>query len=340
MKKLKKYTATAMAGIMLLSLSGTITTSAQSLDENKVYLGGQPFGVKFYNDGVIIVELEEFYDGAHYVCPSKEGGLKVNDIIKKANGTCVNSNEELQSVIINNKGNPIDFEIIRDGKTQKKSVTPQKNTAGLYLLGAWVKDSCAGIGTVTYYDPNNHYFAALGHGICDNDTSALLPLGSAEIVNANISSVTKSTTGKPGSLNGYFTDETMGSLSKNTLNGIFGSMKSEDYSGYQTVTLATDKEIKIGKAEIYTTVDSGETKCYDAEITKLCNTDENSNENFVIKVTDKSLVEKCGGIVQGMSGSPVVQDNKLVGAVTHVFMNNPDEGYGVLIQNMVSKYNN
>ena len=208
----------------------------------------------------------------------------------------------------------------------------------MYLLGAWVKDSCAGIGTISFYDESNNYFAALGHGICDNDTNALLPLGSAEIVKANISSVTKSVDGNAGSLNGYFSDETIGDLTQNTPLGVYGNAETKMFSDSPTIEIADFSEIKKGDAQMYTTIDGESAGCYDIEITKICNHNENSNENFVIKITDESLIDECGGIVQGMSGSPIVQNGKLVGAVTHVFVNNTTEGYGVAAQYMVSNY--
>ena len=199
-----------------------------------------------------------------------------------------------------------------------------------------MRDSCAGIGTVTYYDKSTGIFAALGHGICDKDTGSLMPLGNAEVVRADIGSVTKSTAGKAGSLNGYFTDEKLGKLTRNTSCGVFGSLES----GYEpegvTLELAENGEIKPGKAQLYTTINDDGVGCYEIEITQIRNTDSDSNENFVIKVTDDRLLDECGGIVQGMSGSPIVQDGKLAGAVTHVFLNNTDQGYAITAQNMAS----
>lgn len=336
MKKFKKFVVIMLTTVMLTASANAISASAG--EENSVYLGGQPFGVKFYNDGVIVVELESFFDGKSYVCPSKQSGIKVNDIIKTVNGVEINSNEDLQKISAESGGKEMKFEIERGGERISKTVTPRKNTSGVYLLGAWVKDSCAGIGTVTYYDSGQNYFAALGHGICDSQTTALLPLKSAEVLGASISSVSKSVEGKPGSINGYFTDNKLGSLTKNTNSGVFGITGGKKINASEKLPLAQNNEAHTGEAKIYTTIDSRGVKGYDAEIKQIRNTDRDSNENFVIKVTDSRLIEKCGGIVQGMSGSPIVQNGKIIGAVTHVFMNKPDEGYGVLIQNMVSNY--
>ena len=336
MKKFVNLLTVAICALLLITAS---TSNSTAFAESKtVRLGGQPFGVRFYNDGLIVVELEEFYDGEKYVCPAKDGGLKENDIIKEVNKTPVNTNEELQNATVNSSGEPIDFLIERNGESKSITVTPSKNAMGMYLLGAWVKDSCAGIGTISFYDENKNYFAALGHGICDNDTNALLPLGSAEIVKANISSVTKSVDGNAGSLNGYFSDESIGNLTENTPLGVYGNVETEMFKKSPTVEVADFSEIKKGDAQLYTTIDGDSGGCYDIEISKICNHNENSNENFVIKITDESLLDECGGIVQGMSGSPIVQNGKLVGAVTHVFVNNTTEGYGVAAQYMVSNY--
>lgn len=336
MKKFKKILSVALTGAILLGFSQITAVSESEIQS--VYLGGQPFGVKFYNNGVVIINFESYYNGYKYICPAKEGGLKVNDIIKEVNGEVISTNEALQDAAVNSNGRTLTLKIERDGKEQTKNITPQKNTAGMYLIGAWVRDSCAGIGTITYYDTDNNYFAALGHGICDNDTSLLLPLGSGEAVHANINGITKSSFGKAGSLNGYFTDRTIGYLTKNTDVGVYGTT-SDNFSNKETrIEIADNRDIKTGNAKLYTTIDGEEPHYYSIEIEKIVNLDSGSNENFVIKITDEKLLKYCGGIVQGMSGSPIIQNDNLVGAVTHVFLNNPSEGYGVTAQNMVTKY--
>lgn len=336
MKKFEKILSVALSIIIFLSICSFSVGAEEG--KNLVYLGGQSFGLKFYNNGLIVIELENFFDGLNYNCPAKDGGIKVNDIIKEVNGEVIKTNEDLQRMISSSNGNSISILIERNGNEIEKTVKPKQNMSGMYLLGAWVRDSCAGIGTVTYYDENNNYFAALGHGVCDVDTSALLPLGYGEVVKANISGVTKSVKGKAGSLNGYFTDEIFGVLTKNTPSGIYGTINDNYIINQKKIEIASTDEVKTGKAQIYTTINGEETGCYDIEITKICNTSKKSNENFVIRVTSDEIVEKCGGIVQGMSGSPIVQDGKLVGAVTHVFVKSPCEGYGVMAQNMVAVF--
>ncbi len=327
-----------MSVALVLSIILCLSSFSASAENKTVYLGGEPFGLKFYNDGVIIIELEHFFDGLDYNCPAKTGGLKENDIIEEIDGIKINTNEDLQRIVTKSNGKALSFSINRDGKEIDKSITPRKNMAGMYLIGAWVRDSCAGIGTVTYYDRNNNYFAALGHGVCDKDTLCLLPLGYGEVVQSNISGVTKSTKGKAGSLDGYFTDKTFGLLTKNTPSGVFGTISDNFNINKKPIEIAKCEEIKTGKAEVCTTILGEEPEYYDIEIVKICNTNKNTNENFVIKITSDKLIESCGGIVQGMSGSPIIQNGKLIGAVTHVFVNSPCEGYGVTAQNMVSVF--
>ncbi|MGN0490738.1 SpoIVB peptidase [Ruminococcus sp.] len=336
MKKFKKILSVALSGAILLGLSQI--TAVSETESQSVYLGGQPFGVKFYNNGVVVINLESYFDGNKYVCPAKEGGLKVNDVIKEVNGETICTNEALQEASVNSNGETLTLIIERDGKELCKNISPKKNTAGMYLIGAWVRDSCAGIGTITYYDTNNNYFAALGHGICDNDTSLLLPLGSGEAVHANINGVTKSSFGKAGSLNGYFTDSTIGYLIKNTEVGVYGTISDNFSNKERKIKIAENSDIKTENAELYTTIEGEEPQYYSIEITKIVNLNSDCNENFVIKITDEKLLKYCGGIVQGMSGSPIIQNGKLVGAVTHVFLNNPSEGYGITAQNMVTNY--
>lgn len=338
MRKFKEIISVALVFVFLFTVSAF---SPNAVDGNKeVYIGGQAFGVRFYANGAMIIKLESYYDGEKYVCPAKDGGLKVNDIIKKVNNTEISTNEELKSEIEKSNGNELTIEIERNGEIENKTVLPIKNTVGVYLLGAWVRDSCAGIGTMTYYDDNNNYFAALGHGICDCDTSALLPLKSGETVQAQISGIEKSVCGKAGSFSGYFTDVQLGNLSVNSPLGIFGNLTNENYKNNEKYQIANNDEVKTGKATMISTLSGDTPQKYEIEIKRICNRDMTSNENFVIKITDSRLLENCGGIVQGMSGSPIVQNGKIVGAVTHVFLNNPKEGYGVFAQYMANCYNN
>ena len=329
-----------MTAFILLITLGNQSAAANTAKENVkyVYPGGEPFGVRFYNDGVMITKLEEFFDGEKYICPAKEASMKVGDIIRKINNIEISSNDDVKNLLAENGEEEIKVSLTRENRQLDTTVKPGANTAGIYLLGAWIRDSCAGIGTITYYDPDKNYFAALGHGICDIDTGKLMPLKSAEIVGAEIGSVSKSVDGRTGSLNGFFTDNKMGIMSKNTPVGIYGTIFDNFAENKAPLKIADFDEIKTGKAEILTTIDGRSPRGFDAKIIRFCNNDPQSNENFVIKITDEELLQKSGGIVQGMSGSPIIQDEKLVGAITHVFVNNTDEGYGISAQFMVSNY--
>ena len=334
-KFFNKFLSVALTAIISLSATA-IPCNSGELPEY-VYLGGEPFGLKMYSDGVMIVELESYFDGSKYVCPAKKGGLKESDIIKEINGTKITSNEALREAALNSGGNTLEVTFERDNKTLTKEIVPIKNTAGNYLIGAWVRDSSAGIGTVTYYDTSENYFAGLGHGICDCDTYTLMPLASGEAVIAEISSVTKSTNGSPGSLNGYFSDKVIGKITDNCDIGIYGTFDTSLTENKEKLEVAKESELKTGKATVYTTLEGNTPKAYSIEITSISR-NTNSAESFTLKVTDEELLDKAGGIVQGMSGSPIVMDGKLVGAVTHVFVNSTNEGYGIYVGNMMQNY--
>ncbi len=333
MKKIKKFIIVALSAVMLICVN---INTVKSDEINKyVYLGGEPFGLKAFSDGVMIVDIESFYDGEKYVCPAEKCGLKKSDIITKVNGKEIKTNEDFKSFTHNCQGESLTLTIERDNKEYEKKITPIKNTVDVYLIGAWIRDSSAGIGTVTYYDSEKCYFAALGHGICDSDTGALIPLDYGEAVKANIISTDKSVPGKPGNLNGYFSEEILGKIEKNTDIGIFGKTKSDVTNIKQKVKVSSSSDVKIGNATLCTTIIDDIPKEYKVEIVSINKHFNSQNNNFVIKITDERLIDEAGGIVQGMSGSPIIQNGKLVGAVTHVLINDPTKGYGIFIENMM-----
>ena len=201
--------------------------------------------------------------------------------------------------------------------------------------GMWIRDSTAGLGTVTYFDESNHSFGALGHGICDRDTGMLMPLDCGETVKAEITSITKAQKGVAGGLNGCISDENIGTLTVNSGCGVFGRYEIAPES--KEIECALDDDIRLGEAAIYSTIDEGEPQIYKAQVEQL-NLGDESGRSMMIRVTDDRLTEKTGGIVQGMSGSPIIQNGRLIGAVTHVFVNDPSRGYGIAIGNMLSCY--
>ena len=325
MNGIKNKKIVAFILILVLTIS-VIPTNAQSNYSKKVILGGTPFGLKIFTNGVIIIEIDDNNS------PAKKAGLKTNDIITKANDTTISNNEQLKEIIENSDGEPISLTLTRDERVITKSITPVLDNNMNYVAGMWIRDSTAGIGTITYFDNSNHTFGALGHGICDKDTKMLMPLKNGEIMSATISNCTKATDATIGGLNGYFDSSKLGTITANNDFGIYGTYETTTNS--KIIEVADDNEIQTGKATIISTIDSNGPKEYEVEITNK-NLTTNSGQNLIIKVTDEKLLEKTGGIIQGMSGSPIIQNNKLVGAVTHVFINTPEKGYGISINNML-----
>lgn len=301
--------------------------------KDTVILGGEPFGIKMFCDGVMVVDTESFRTTDGYVCPAKEAGVLVNDVILTADGEKIDSNEELNAIIRNSNGEEIELEVKRNDKKIIVNLYPLKSIDNEYKAGMWIKDSTAGIGTITFYSTDNNGFCGLGHGICDTKTNGLMPLLKGDVDKAYVASVTKSIDGKVGSLNGYFTDNEIGIATLNCNEGIYGILdKSVD--GYE-IEIADSDEITLGEAEIITTINGSTPQEYMALITRI---DRTSNTmNMVIQITDERLLYATGGIVQGMSGSPIVQNGKLIGAVTHVLIDDVDCGWAIFAENMMSR---
>lgn len=327
MKKVKSFSIFIALFLMFISFADTKVYA----DENEtVILGGTPFGIKMFSQGVMVVKTEAVKTNEGAVCPAEEAGIKINDIIISANGASLTSNEDLSEIIEKSIGQDIDLTIKRENKSLKIKIRPVLNKQGIYKAGIWVKDSAAGIGTITFYSENAKGFCGLGHGICESSTGMMIPIAYGEVDNAYIASVTKSRDSQVGSLNGYFTKDTIGTALLNCSEGIYGETCSE-ITGAR-IELADKEEVKTGEAFIYTTVSGEQPEYYEAEILRV---NKNSNDtDIIIKITDEELTEKTGGIVQGMSGSPIIQNNKLVGAVTHVIVDDVDCGYGIFAERM------
>ena len=296
---------------------------------------GTPFGVKMFIDGVLVVDFSEIETENGTICPAKSAGLIKGDVIKSIDGTEVFTNEDVSEAIENSGGKTLEVSVLREGNPLSIFITPKmlSDQSG-YKAGFWVRDSSAGIGTVTFFDPENLSFGGLGHAVCDADTGKILPFSSGEIVEATITDVHKGIPGDPGELCGAFIGtENLGTVKINNETGLYGTLEYK-IEGID-IPVAPKQEIYEGPAVILSTVDESEAKEYDVVIEKISLSDESMTKNMVIKVTDKELIETTGGIVQGMSGSPIIQDGKLVGAVTHVFVNDPTKGYGIFIENML-----
>lgn len=328
--------ATKTGKIMLFGIIPVKSTHIDVVEEKMLIPCGTPFGIKMFTDGVLVVGVNEVITDSGSKNPAKEAGIKLGDSIISIDGTEMLSNEDVGEAVSSSNGKMLKVCLKRDGTEMTVELKPVlSNSDGKYKAGIWVRDSSAGIGTVTYYDPANSCFGGLGHAICDVDTGDILPLMSGEVVDVNINGVTKGQKGAPGELRGSFVSRTaMGSLLLNNETGVFGVMDYCPAKNAKAMPLAMKQEVKTGKATILTTLDGQTPKEYEIRIEKANIGSTNMTKNMVIEVTDPELLEKAGGIVQGMSGSPIIQDGKLVGAVTHVLINDPTKGYGIFAENM------
>ncbi len=298
---------------------------------------GNVFGVKFFTKGVIVIKLSDIETSEGAISPARIAGLETGDIIQSVNGEEINTAEQMAAIIEKNKGKEIDVRYLREENEYSTVITPVLSLSDRkYKTGIWVRDSTAGIGTMTYYNPSTGEFAGLGHGICDIDTGKLMPLLKGNVVDVEITDIIKGRSGSPGELKGSFDTVKRGDVIKNTEHGVYGLIDSQDYITSETVEIGLSNEVVTGKAEIMCELDETGVKKYEIEITKIKNYDK-EGKNFLISVTDEELIEKTGGIVQGMSGSPIIQNGKIVGAVTHVLVNSPTKGYGIFIENMLAQ---
>lgn len=302
----------------------------------KVLVGGIPFGVKYYADGVLVVGMNDVETASGRKNPADAAGIKVKDVILSVNGQSAD-NESFSEAVRSSNGRSLTLQIKRENVYFDIKVQPVQDLSGIYRLGCLVRDSTAGIGTVTYIDPESGTFAGLGHAICDVDTGEIMTLSHATVYGAVIHSVVQGKVGAPGELKGSFDDDVLiGSLYKNCEQGVFGKLDdSFVVGGGKMLEVANTEEIKEGEALICCTLDDCGPQYYRINITKVYSDKTRTSRNMIIKVTDEKLLEKTGGIVQGMSGSPVIQNGKLVGAVTHVMVNDPTRGYGISIENML-----
>lgn len=300
---------------------------------------GAPVGIYMETDGVMVVGTGEFKDSEGVSCSPAKYILKSGDYIKRVNGTNVNSRKEFADMVADSGGESMILTIDRNDETINVTVTPMQDEAGTYKLGLWVRDNTQGVGTMTYIDADGN-FGALGHAITDVDTDSVLNITDGTLYDTEIISVKKGVSGTPGEMTGLITysgSHILGDITENTDDGIFGVCNEKalkTFSTEEALPIAFKQEIEKGAAQIISTVDN-ETKYYDVEITDIHLDHDNVNRGIELKVTDSELIEKTGGIVQGMSGSPIIQNGKIVGAVTHVFVSDPTRGYGIFIENML-----
>lgn len=298
---------------------------------------GNAIGMKLYTAGVLVVGMSEI-EGKK---PYENSGIKEGDRIIQINQNQIDNTDDLMKAVNKSDGNNISIKYVRDEKTITTSIKPLKNSSNEYKIGLWVRDAAAGVGTLTFYEPSSGMFATLGHGIMDIDTAELIKIANGELVTTNILSINKGTKGNPGEIRGIIeAGHTIGSISKNTKFGVFGTINKTPYlntSNTNEVQVALREEIKTGKALIICELENGKKEYYDIEIQRIFISNNKDNKSMLIKVTDKKLLEKTGGIIQGMSGAPIIQNGKFVGAVTHVLVNDPTIGYGVFADIMLKQ---
>lgn len=332
-------------GVYVNSLEVTQVKSTFVRDNKEimVYLGGQPIGVKLNIKGLLVVGLSDIDSTQGKVAsPAANAGVQIGDSIIKINHVEINNAEDVTRLVNKEKNSQIILEIQRKNnkntfEIKVKPAVDAKDKKG--KMGLWVRDSTAGVGTLTFYHDKTKKFAALGHPITDADTGTILSVNDGVIVSSNIVSVKKGIRGNPGELRGLFIEESKikGQIIKNTECGIFGSGNKSLINNKfnKPMNIGLRNEIKEGKAEILTTLNGTEPELFEIEIQKLLPQNSSGSKSMVIKITDPRLLEKTGGIVQGMSGSPIIQNNKIIGAVTHVLINKPDTGYGIYIEWML-----
>ena len=308
------------------------------IPKTKVVPLGKAIGMRLYTEGVLVVGMSEI-EGKK---PYENSGIETGDKIVEVNNVEIKSTDELIQCVNSANGSSVEIKYINDKNEEEvANITPAKTAENEYKLGLWVRDAAAGVGTVTFYEPSSGEFGALGHGINDVDTYELIDIANGEIVTTNIIDIVKGEKGSPGEIRGIIEGErTIGNVSKNTSFGVYGNMldtTSLNINKESELEVANRSEIKLGKAEIMCELENGKVEKYEIEIQKIFLDNNSDNKSMLIKVTDEELIEKTGGIIQGMSGAPVIQNGKFIGAVTHVLVNDPQMGYAIFGDLMIKQ---
>ena len=360
-RKYTKLWALLLSAVLLIAFGAVSASAATGQDgtgrfPDTVCVGGMPFGVKFYTEGILVVgfcdvDVNSTGGGTRNLNPARDAGLKMKDVIVKVNGETPLCAATLTKAVEESGGKPITLTVKRCNSTASKrqgsqppktteltvTVTPVKSVSeNRYKTGLWVRDSGAGIGTVTFIMPDTGAFGGLGHGICDGDTGELIPMQRGQVTDVTVSGIDKGEAGDPGAIKGYFAPGKTGSLLKNTECGVYGVFAARPSAEAKRLPIGRRSELREGDATLLCTLDNGQVGEYAIRITSIDHAATGS-KCFTLTVTDPALIEKTGGIVQGMSGSPIIQNGKLVGAVTHVLINDPTKGYGIFIENMLGE---
>ncbi len=331
----KKIGSTFSVDLKMLGIIPVSTVQVQVVDNMHVAVLGSLFGIRIYTEGVMVVDITDVDAPSGNYSPAKAAGIKKGDVIISIDGQKVTSNEEVGKIIENSNGRKLTFKVSRNSKQFSTNLCPERSVeTGQYRAGLWVRDSSAGIGTLTFYSPSNGIICGLGHGICDSDTGVLLPLSSGQLVGARLISLEKGKAGVPGELKGRFTSDLIASLDTNCNVGVYGSLLCE-INVSDLTQIALKQEVKDGEAQILCTVGEGGPTAYSCTVKRKSNLTAGDTQHLIVKVTDPRLLETTGGIIQGMSGSPIIQNGKLIGSVTHVLIDDPTTGYGVYAESML-----
>ena len=319
---------------VLFMIGSFALTSAAERDRPMLYVGGIPFGVRFFTDGILVVDYCDVKSEGSLRNPAREAGVRPGDCILKINEEKPQTAADLAAAIEKSNG-ALTLTLRRETREESVTLTPCRcDEDGRLRTGLWVRDSGAGIGTVTYVTEQNT-FAGLGHGICDGRTGGLIPIARGSVMGVTIGGVTRGAPGAPGELRGHFSAGKLGTLCQNTVCGVYGAFAERPALHAGKLPIAFRDEVKNGAATIWCTLDDNVAREYRVELSAIRH-DAKGNKCFTVKVKDAALLDRTGGIVQGMSGSPIIQDGKLVGAVTHVLIGDPTTGYGIFIENMLA----
>ncbi len=330
---------------MKLKLFGKIplkTVKVNIVPDLKVFPGGQTIGVKLKSAGILVVGHHLIQAGDRKVSPGELAKLQLGDLITEMNGKTISDVTKVGALVeeAGKANKPIKLKVLRNGQRFDTEIVPVYDEGEkTYRLGLYIRDSAAGVGTLTFYAPDQGVYGALGHVITDMDTQTPIVVGGGEIVPSTVTSISKSQSGEPGEKRAHLTreDQVLGNIEKNTDFGIFGKMYQapEPHEVKEALPVAFAEEVVEGPAHIYTVLEGQKVEKFTIEIVHVAKQDTPATKGMVIKITDPKLLEKTGGIVQGMSGSPIIQNGKIVGAVTHVFVNDPSSGYGCFVEWML-----
>lgn len=316
--------------------------TVDTIENAQVVPIGKIIGMKLYTNGVLIVGMSEIENiNNEMINPCKSTDIQEGDTIVKVNDTEIDDIESLKNIVNESKGENVLLTLVRDGAVLTSNITPVQTQKEEYKLGLWVKDAATGVGTITYYEKNTGSFAALGHGIVDTDTDKLIDIDSGEIVTSDVISITKGEINNPGEIRGTIINQkTIGEVEKNTQFGIYGKLENLTSLNIDTTTslpVALRDEIEVGDATILCSLDGKNSKEYKIKIEKINTQNNYDNKSMLIRITDEELIKQTGGIIRGLSGSPIIQNGKFIGAVTNVLVSNPEIGYGIFGDMMIKE---